>query len=54
MGTFFTFDVMESGSTEDREKEIAEQLYNSFSSRDLKFDMEHEQTKAPANKDEDY
>jgi hypothetical protein len=54
MGTFFVFEVAEAGSTDDREKAIAEQLYNSFAERDLKFDMENEQTKAAPSKDEDY
>lgn len=54
MGTFFVFDVQEAGATGEREKMIAEQLYDAFSKRDLKFDMENDQSKAPAQEGEDF
>lgn len=51
---YYVFEVAEAGKSEERELKIAESLYESFSTRDLKFDMENDQTKAAAGKDEDF
>jgi len=44
-GTFFIFDVKEAGITEAREQRICEQLYDTFSKRDLNFEVEGAQDK---------
>lgn len=54
MGTFFVFDVTDGGNTKDEDKDICESLYNSFSTRDLNFEVEHTENKAAAGKDEDF
>jgi hypothetical protein len=55
MGTWHVFEVDEAGKTGEREIAIAEQLYHSFATRDLNFEVEAgAQPKAEASKDEDY
>jgi hypothetical protein len=54
MGTFFVFDVTDAGDTLDADKATCEKLFESFSTRDLNFEMEHEQSKASAGKNEDF
>lgn len=54
-GTWYVFDVDEAGKTEEKDALIAEQLYDTFASRDLNFEVEDEQQpKAAANANEDF
>lgn len=55
MGTWHVFEIDEAGKTEVKNVEIAEQLYHSFATRDLNFEVDSgAQPKAQASKDEDY
>ena len=53
-GTFHVFDVSEAGDTSDRDTEVAEILYESFSTRDLNFEVENTNAKTSTPKDEDF
>ena len=54
MGTFFVFDVTEAGDSGEEDQKIAENLYNSFATRDLNFEVDAGAPKAAAGKDEDF
>jgi len=54
-GVFYTFEVDEAGDTDEGDRKNAEVLYESFSTRDLNFEVENNQaTKVAAGKDEDF
>ena len=55
-GTWHVFDISEAGDTDPKDAKIAEELFTTFSERDLNFEVEGSSTakQAPADKDEDY
>ena len=54
MGTWHVFDVSEAGDTDPKDAKIAESLFETFSNKDLNFEVEGAAKAPVASADEDY
>lgn len=54
MGTWHVFDISEAGDTDADDAKVAEALYETFSTRNLNFEVESSATTAVADKDEEF
>jgi len=55
MGSWYVFEVDEAGATDEKDIAVAEQLYNTFATRDLNFEVEgSSQNKVEAEEGEDF
>ena len=54
MGIWYVYDVSEAGTSSEEDAKVAENLYNTFSQRDLQFEVEADTQSAPASANEDF